>query len=271
MPSLICRICLETLHEKTMVTTKCGHIFCSACASTVFKRGRAPCPVCRKPHTHGQLIRLFPEWESSEDEDDGEDDSEDEDEYDNDGAPVHSNSRVDHAPVPIHPVITHPEPAPVQYVPDVYVPLGDHSEFPWRLAGEVPAWDGDGTPLYLGTTLFNGGWHPCKIMPYNSSKARVSYGGKEYENTGICHLLPFNAATMEWVPTSCGLLPYGRRAIEGGYEEIGGEMFYHALAVVAGVKVPGKAGPHLTCGASVPYANKEYIVRYYFILCWRDC
>ena len=36
----------------------------------------------------------------------------------------------------------------------------------------------------------------------------------------------------------------GRRPVEGGYEEDGAKL-YHAIAVVHGVRVPGKAGPHL--------------------------
>ena len=232
MPSLICRICLESLHEKAMVATTCGHIFCSVCASVVFQRGRTPCPVCRKPHTHRQLIRLFPEWDSSEDVQ----------------VPVRRDLSAHREPLPDHhpePIVPHTEVAPITSSPELHVSLDNHTAFPWHLAGEVPAWDCDGTPLYIGTTFFNGGWHPCKITPYNYIKARVSYGGKEYENTGLCYLLPFNAERMEWVPASHGVIPYGRRPIVGGYEEIGEDMFYHALAVVRGVKVPGKIGPHL--------------------------
>jgi hypothetical protein len=49
---------------------------------------------------------------------------------------------------------------------------------------------------------------------------------------------------MEWVHTSHGRVPSGRRPVEGGYEE-SGQKLYHGLAVVNGVRVPGKAGEHL--------------------------
>jgi hypothetical protein len=57
-------------------------------------------------------------------------------------------------------------------------------------------------------------------------------------------LLPYREDTMELVSARDGKIPYGRRPVEGGYEE-GGEKLYHALAVVNGVKVPGKTGEHL--------------------------
>jgi hypothetical protein len=49
---------------------------------------------------------------------------------------------------------------------------------------------------------------------------------------------------MEFVQASRGRVPQGRRPIEGGYEENGAKL-YHALAVVDGVRVPGKTGEHL--------------------------
>jgi len=49
---------------------------------------------------------------------------------------------------------------------------------------------------------------------------------------------------MEWVRTSGGRIPSGRRPVEGGYEE-SGEKLYHAVGLVKGVKVPGKTGEHL--------------------------
>ena len=78
------------------------------------------------------------------------------------------------------------------------------------------------------------------------SKCRVPYGGTEWEHHGRYDLLPFRPDTMELVPASDGKVPYGRRPVEGGYEENGAKL-YHALAVVSGVKVPGKTGEHLVC------------------------
>ena len=48
----------------------------------------------------------------------------------------------------------------------------------------------------------------------------------------------------EWVPTSHGRIPEGRRPVDGGFEE-SGHRLYHAVAVVHGLSVPGKTGEHL--------------------------
>lgn len=72
---------------------------------------------------------------------------------------------------------------------------------------------------------------------------------------------------MEWVPTSEGKIPKGRRPIEGGYESNGVKL-YHALGVIDGVNVPGKTGEHLG-GANVAFGGYEHIVREYKILCWK--
>lgn len=264
LPALICRICLDALHEKKMMSTKCGHIFCSECASIVFSRTRVrvPCPVCRKPNTSNQLIRLFPEWELTESPPTPKPTPKPKpDPSPGDAIAAIPDFTITLPPAPVYYYSTPTTTAPTTF--ELYVPLSLSPEFPWEAAGEVPAWDLDGTPVYLGITLFNGGWHPCKVKPYSHCKARVSYGGKEYEHAGMCHLLPFNPATMEWVPTSHSKIPPGRRPVEGGYEEIGGDMLYHALATVDGVKVPGKAGLHYVslqlrcfsvfCGTRVVY------------------
>jgi len=74
---------------------------------------------------------------------------------------------------------------------------------------------------------------------------------------------------MEFVRTSGGLVPHGRRPIEGGYEEYGGKL-YHAIAVIEGVRVPGKTGEHLGA-ANVAFGSQEHTIRdNYEILCWRD-
>jgi hypothetical protein len=66
----------------------------------------------------------------------------------------------------------------------------------------------------------------------------------EYEHHGLYDLLPFDPATMEWVAASNGLIPDGRRPIEGGYDE-NGQKLYHAMGIIDGVRVPGKTGVHL--------------------------
>ena len=166
------------------------------------------------------------------------------------------------------------------------VPLTDSTPFPAQQAGQPVAYDADGrTPVYIGSALFDKSVHPCKIVPSFNPPPRVGYGGREVEHRGRYDLLPFDPNTMEWVPTSHGQIPYGRRPVEGGYEE-NGQKLYHALATVNGVKVPGKAGTHIhvrrRCGqrvsastelifqrqggANVPFGGREHAVENYDIL-----
>ncbi|KAI9061299.1 hypothetical protein FKP32DRAFT_1728643 [Trametes sanguinea] len=139
------------------------------------------------------------------------------------------------------------------------IPLTDAAPFPTQQAGQPVAYDADGrTPVYMGSALFAKSVHPCKIVPTFNPPARVSYGGVEQEHRGRYDLLPFDPTLMEWVPTDHGRIPYGRRPVEGGYEE-NGEKLYHALANLHGVKVPGKTGVHLR-GANVPFGGQEHTV-----------
>lgn len=125
------------------------------------------------------------------------------------------------------------------------VPLTTNGAFPTSQAGEPVSYDADGhSPIFLGSALFEKSVHPCKIAPALIPPCRVPYGGRETEHEGRYDLLPFDPHTMEWVHTSDGRIPAGRRAIEGGYEDHGGKL-YHALGVINGLKVPGKTGEHL--------------------------
>jgi hypothetical protein len=98
--------------------------------------------------------------------------------------------------------------------------------------------------------------------------ALVAYGGSEQRHKGRYDLLPFVPQLMEFVKTSHGLIPQGRRPVEGGYEENGTKL-YHAVAMVKGVRAPGKTGEHLG-GANVGFGGGEHtITDNYEILCWR--
>ncbi len=157
--------------------------------------------------------------------------------------------------------------------------------FPGLRAGVVPACDHDGFPVFLGVAAFKHGMHPCKIGIGAAGRPLplVSYGGREYEHRGTTYLLPFDPTAMLWVRASHGRLPLGWRPVEGGYERIGAQKLYHALAVVDGVSVPGKAGNHghmvsawlvvsvarashadldrtLQCGANVPFDGRELVI-----------
>lgn len=117
--------------------------------------------------------------------------------------------------------------------------------FPFEVAGPAPAQDMDGSAVYVGSARLEKSVHPCKIVPRLApTPCRVPYGGAEYEHHGDYDLLPIDTALMEWVPTSQGRLPVGRRLVVGGQEEHGA-MLYHAMATVNGVAVPGKTAEHL--------------------------
>lgn len=126
------------------------------------------------------------------------------------------------------------------------VPLSGDAPFPSNAqTGWPPLYDADGTsPIFIGSALFDNSVHPCKIGPHLNPHAAVAYGGKEQGHAGRYDLLPFVPEQMEWVPTSQGRIPPGRRPIEGGYEDNGNKL-YHALAVVQGTRIPGKTGEHL--------------------------
>ncbi|TBU58028.1 hypothetical protein BD310DRAFT_928141 [Dichomitus squalens] len=162
--------------------------------------------------------------------------------------------------------------APPPYAPPppsgFRVPLSDSQPFPQNRAGPPVAFDADGrTPVYIGSAIFERAVHPCKIVSTFNPPARVAWGGGELEHRGRYDLLPFDPNTMEWVQASGGHVPPGRRPVEGGYEE-NGDKLYHAIGVVNGVKVPGKAGAHLR-GANVPFGGQEHHVDHYEILVWR--
>jgi len=106
--------------------------------------------------------------------------------------------------------------------------------------------DSDGkSPVFIGSALMQDSVHPCKIVPkIQNEPCRVAYGGREIAHEGRYDLLPFVPALMEFVPTSNGYVPHGRKPVKGGFEQNGAEL-YHAVAVIDGVKIPGKTGIHL--------------------------
>ena len=110
--------------------------------------------------------------------------------------------------------------------------------------GQPPCYDIDGSPIYIGSALMGNSVHPCKIGRHLQPCVAVPYGGAEHGHHGRYDLLPYKPDQMEFVLTSNGRIPPGRRPIEGGYEDHGAKLF-HAVALINGVKVPGKAAEHL--------------------------
>ncbi|KAG2157879.1 uncharacterized protein EDB93DRAFT_731523 [Suillus bovinus] len=126
------------------------------------------------------------------------------------------------------------------------IPLHLNSTFPNPAnTKEPPCYDADGlSPIFIGSAIFQRSVHPCKIAPHLPIPCHVPYGSTEVEHEGRYDLLPFDPATMEWVRTSHGRIPYGRDPVDGGYEETG-QHLYHAMGRVNGTLVPGKTGEHL--------------------------
>ncbi|KAF9447733.1 hypothetical protein P691DRAFT_760498 [Macrolepiota fuliginosa MF-IS2] len=128
----------------------------------------------------------------------------------------------------------------------------------------------DGIPIFMVSILHETG-HVCPgKVGFRPDGPHVYFGfwHKEYRHFGQYDLFPFVPEQMEWVRTSCGQVPPGRRPIQGGYEPHGDKL-YHALANVDGVDIPGKAGEHLPAGAHVPFNGQEVIIQEYQILCWK--
>jgi len=160
--------------------------------------------------------------------------------------------------------------APAPPPPSGYrIPLGSTSIFPPPdQAGPPSCVDVDGSPVYIGSALFDNSVHPCKVVPKLTTPCLVPYAGSELAHNGRYDLLLFNPAMMEWVKTTSGQVPHGRRPIEGGYEDHGGKL-YHAMAWLNGLRVPGKCAEHLG-GCNVPYGGREHVINHeYEILCWR--
>ncbi|PFH52958.1 hypothetical protein AMATHDRAFT_138897 [Amanita thiersii Skay4041] len=124
--------------------------------------------------------------------------------------------------------------------------------------GPAPCFDSDQSPMFIGSALFDKSVHPCKIGMHFPSHAVVAYGGQEHPHNGRYDLLPFVPEQMEFVRTSYGQIPPGRRPIEGGYEETGHKL-YHAVGTVNGVRVPGKTAEHLG-GCNIGYGGIEHVI-----------
>ncbi|KAJ3815136.1 hypothetical protein EV368DRAFT_71854 [Lentinula lateritia] len=137
------------------------------------------------------------------------------------------------------------------------IPLAENSAFPDDLRPLF--FDADGvSPVFMGSAIFPDSVHPCKIAPALDPKCMVPYGGREHHHHGRYDLLPLDSNTMEFVRTSRGQIPPGRRPVEGGYEENGSKL-YHGIATVNGVRVPGKTGLHLG-GCNFSFAGGEHVI-----------
>ena len=151
---------------------------------------------------------------------------------------------------------------PVQNAPPsgYRIPLDPNAQFPSPdQLGRPPATDFDGlAPVFIGSAIFPDSVQPCKIVPSLHPPCYVSYGGSEVAHHGRYDLLPITQ-DMEWVPTRNGQIPPGRRPVEGGYESNGGKL-HHALGLIQGVYVPGKAGDHLVSRSKLSTLGRELTI-----------
>ncbi|KAH7092840.1 hypothetical protein BKA62DRAFT_625861, partial [Auriculariales sp. MPI-PUGE-AT-0066] len=135
------------------------------------------------------------------------------------------------------------------------------------ITGPAPCYDQE-RPVFVGVAPFKGGLVPCKIIPdFMPNPVRLSHDGQEWtiNKNEPFFVLPLDASTMEWVHTIDGKIPGGRRPVQGGFEA-NGEPLYHAVALIDGVRVPGKTGEHLDAGGHVPYGGVEETRKHYQIL-----
>ncbi|OCH85694.1 hypothetical protein OBBRIDRAFT_288751 [Obba rivulosa] len=56
-----CTICLENITGDIMAT-RCGHLYCTECATTNFSLPSATCAICRRAWTFDELIMLYPHY-----------------------------------------------------------------------------------------------------------------------------------------------------------------------------------------------------------------
>ena len=141
------------------------------------------------------------------------------------------------------------------------IPLSHDNSFPTGSAGPPIGRDVDGkTPVYIGSAIiesphdsYNSMVHPCKIIPsHPQAPALVPLNHHETRHYGRYDLLLYDETSMEWVATSQGQIPSGRRPIPGGYRLWGKtargnwrSVLYHALAEIGGVVVPGVTAEYL--------------------------
>jgi len=107
---------------------------------------------------------------------------------------------------------------------------------------------------------------PCKVTP-DLMPFPVRYGDDRVElvwdRDQPFFICPIDGAKMEWVQAAYGEPPPGRRLVQAGFDD-NGRPWYHAVALINGVKVAGKVGS--LGGAAVPFNGKEEIREHYQVL-----
>ncbi|TFK45348.1 hypothetical protein OE88DRAFT_1223907 [Heliocybe sulcata] len=117
-----------------------------------------------------------------------------------------------------------------------------------KYLGPPVAYDADNNPVYLGVVELDGGMIPCKVNPALSPWPVRAPGPnwQERRPQGRFILLPFDPSTMEWLPSTHGRVPPGKKAVEAGYSADRRTMYYHGLVNIdlgdgRRIQVPGVA------------------------------
>ncbi|KAH8929579.1 hypothetical protein BT69DRAFT_1256096 [Atractiella rhizophila] len=140
------------------------------------------------------------------------------------------------------------------------IPLGHKGHVATDLYGDL---------IYLCSAITNFGVHPAKAGSHLVGGANLGWEGVEHGHKGPYDVLFFDEAKMCWIEANGGKPPTGweDRIVDGGYDEKG-RRFWHALAEIQGLKIPGKAAIHLK-GALFPWFHQEVWRGDYQILCWK--
>ncbi|PBK87742.1 hypothetical protein ARMGADRAFT_860439, partial [Armillaria gallica] len=148
------------------------------------------------------------------------------------------------------------------------IPLDSSTTFPLLdLTGLPPCHDTNGDLIYIGSAILRDAVLPCKIGPHLPVPCLVPSRGCEIAYMGCYDLLPFNPNTMEFVCTSQGHFPAGRKLVKGGHNQDGTPL-YHGVAILNGIRIPGSINPRWNwAGCNIPWGGAaHYAVSDYEIL-----
>ncbi|KAJ2358987.1 hypothetical protein IWW50_000291 [Coemansia erecta] len=125
----------------------------------------------------------------------------------------------------------------------------------------------DGTPLFVGRTVYKGGLHPAKVGHHlENGGCNVGWGHKEVAVSEY-QVLCGDASKLRWVKQHGPLEIAGFVPFPAGHEETG-EPLYIAKTLHDGSQQLGKCAPHITKGMSFPFGHKERTTDDYMVLAY---
>jgi hypothetical protein len=118
------------------------------------------------------------------------------------------------------------------------------------------ATDLDGTTsLYFGSAILPGEILPGKVVQMRT--CQVLHNDAVVERNVGFSILPFSVE-MELVPTSRGVIPQGRRPVQGNYD-VQGRKLYHAMLYAVGRQFPGMCAEHLVSASLITWCLSNRI------------